>query len=482
MTVKKSHTIIMSNNIVDVALTSQLLHLSLSGNAQTPNATKEEDAERDKRNAIKRAMDQTRRGGDDEFIAQKKPIEDLMLELKLDDKENARDQPSSTTPKLRDYQTALVEQIQEKFKNQCPSILMHLPTGGGKTAVIAHLVANHCEKIAVFVHRDELAWQMHESLIKWGCLDEDIGFIKSSKALELSKRIQIASIQTFAKKFIRETKVQQDPPQFDLVIIDEAHHAMADEYLAVVAMYPNSNILGVTATPYRLGKGEHLGDVFQHFVKGPSVQELTSKKWLVPAIFMRSTTSRCTLGKKLARHETCLKAAVDNWKKNWSSRRTLAFCMDISHAMDLKQCFEQEGISSAIITGKMKHSERERLLYKSRCNDIQVLCSVDVISEGVDTVWIDCLLLFRPTDSCGLFSQQIGRGLRPYFGKQNCIVLDEVGNVFKHGFPERFVGEEKPNRGDAKSIVPLRIFDCRTPTCKGLVLKQSTKCGYCANH
>ena len=384
---------------------------------------------------------------------------------------------------LRDYQQRLVSAAISRFGSGAPSLLLYLPTGGGKTAIAVKIIealqrsakAESDFKTAVFVHRDELAWQMERSLVEWGCPQEAIGFIKSKQAFDVHKSIQIVSIQSFAKRFIRSSDGAA-LPHFDLILIDEAHHAMADEYMALVNLYPDTKLLGVTATPFRLNKGELLGDIFFDRVIGPSIDDLTRLSWLVPAVFIRSSSSRGTLTREGARNPKFLEAAVVSWKHRWSERKTIVFCIDVAHAKALCDVFASHGVEAAVITGQMRREERERVFYRSRSGEISVLCSVDVVSEGVDTVWIDCLILFRPTESRGLFVQQLGRGLRPFQNKQDCIVIDEVGNIFRHGFAFKYITEEDT----ATRSEQVRIYDCpRHHKCRGLVEKKDSKCSLC---
>ena len=379
----------------------------------------------------------------------------------------------STAPPLRPYQQILVDGVLEKFRTKsCPSILLYLPTGGGKTAVAASIARELKRRTAVFVHRDELALQMRHALVTWGFEEKRIGMLKGGTPMPSQEcSIVIVSIQTFSRRFMRQNKTSEVPP-FELIIIDEAHHAMANEYLTLIQLYPSTQVLGLTATPFRLNKGELLGDIFFDRLDGPSIRELILDNYLVPPVFIRSSVSRGTLGRQAARQRSILQSVVTRWVKHYSTKRTLAFCIDVEHANVLAECFREAKVETDVITGKADGVERERIFTRSREGETKVICSIDVVSEGVDTTWIECLMLLRPTDSRSLFIQQVGRGLRPFANKDMCLILDEVGNVFHHGFIDDVVI-------DASTKKKTLVFDCATTGCMGFVEEKYAKCLVC---
>lgn len=396
--------------------------------------------------------------------------------------------PKLDAPRLRPYQQKLVEQVHEKFTvEKCSSVLMYLPTGGGKSAICATIATQQVKeknRVAVFVHRDELAVQMESALLHWTG-EKKIGFIKANKPVSEQCRIQIISIQTFSKRYLKSTEENEVLPKFDLIIIDEAHHAMASEYLEVKQRYAKSNtrFLGLTATPFRLTKGEMLGDLFQCTVFGPTMRELQTQGYLVPYVTIRSSSSIGQVGRKASQHVDVLTAAVVNWKKRYSSLKTLAFCVNLAHAAKLCDLFEQHGVTAAVLSGKDKAQKRESLFTQSRLKEISVLCTVDVVSEGVDTVWINCLLMLRPTESLGLYIQQLGRGLRPFAGKTQCTVLDEVGNIWDHGFADELDMEmemKQEVKGTGDKLHRLTIYPCQGYRCRALASKRANKtCSKC---
>jgi DNA repair protein RadD len=428
----------------------------------------------------------------DDFSSVLKKFNELTVDttskdtVKDDEVSKVEENKDYRKPRLRDYQLKLVDEVMEHFEKGSPSILLFLPTGGGKTAIACQIVVNYTNHVGIFVHREELAWQMRKSLLDWGISENDIGFIKANiNAGNPEARVKIVSIQTFASRYMK--KESPEPPKFDLVLIDEAHHAMACEYLALLNMYPSSRFLGLTATPYRLRKGELLGDVFFHLVKGPSVRALTEAKWLVPSVFIKSTVSTAMVERSAIQYGPNVEAIVLNWKRHWSNRKSLAFCINLKHAEAVRDSFSKHAVQAAMMCGKNSKDERERLMSMSKTGDISVLITVDLISEGVDMIWIDCLLLLRPTDSRGLFIQQVGRGLRAFPSKDECIILDEVGNVFRHGFIDDNDFDENSeqtisqrSKSNRKTVIQRwRVFNCRKPSCKSLVSKPQAKCLLC---
>lgn len=391
----------------------------------------------------------------------------------------------SVVPKLRPYQDDLVSAVEAKFATS-KAVLLYLPTGGGKSAICATIAKREVargNRVGVFVHRDELALQMEASLLKW-TQEREIGFIKAKKLPKAQCKIQIVSIQTFSTRYLKGGGKGEDAPEFDLVIIDEAHHAMASEYVQVHKLYADkARLLGVTATPFRLKRGEMLGDIFSESVFGPTMRQLQEGGFLVPFVSIRSSCSQGQVGRKACQTAEVLTAVVLNWKKRHAALKTLAFCVNLAHASQLCDLFEARGVRAAVMSGKDKPAKRESLFEQSRLGEISVLCTVDVVSEGVDTVWIDCLLMLRPTESLGLYLQQLGRGLRPWGAdKKRCTVLDEVGNLWDHGFADELdMALEMTLDGAEDKLHRLNIYPCQGYQCRALASKRRNKtCAACS--
>jgi superfamily II DNA or RNA helicase len=227
---------------------------------------------------------------------------------------------SPVLPVLRPYQEKLVRKFMKKTtKSGKKAVLLHLPTGGGKTIISASIMHNFCElqkrRCLFVVNRNELIDQTARCLCSFG-LKHQIGYIKAGYAADPTKPIQIASIQT-----LRPRLESNDCPPTDLIVIDEAHCAISASYMQLLRHFPSATVLGLTATPYRMCVEEQrilFGMVFDARIKGPSIKELTDGGHLTPSRCfgfhedslgdMRSKTSKDSVQdflKKVVNHDIC---------------------------------------------------------------------------------------------------------------------------------------------------------------------------------
>jgi superfamily II DNA or RNA helicase len=233
----------------------------------------------------------------------------------------------------------------------------------------------------------------------------------------------------------------------DLIIVDEAHHAVSPTYKKIIDNYSNSLVLGVTATPVRTN-GQGLDDVFDDLIVGSSIQELTDLGYLVrPRIFIppnnlqlgRVKVTAGDYNKKELEQEmnksTITGNAVEHYRMLCDGVPAVVFCVSVKHSIDVANEFKSAGYSAESIDGSMQQSEIDRILSGLSSSRLQIVTSCDLISEGTDIPAIGCAILLRPTQSESLYLQQVGRALRTCAGKDSCVILDHVGNVLKHGHP-----------------------------------------------
>jgi superfamily II DNA or RNA helicase len=341
------------------------------------------------------------------------------------------------TIKLRAYQEDDVAAIQAALESY-RRVLYVLPTGGGKTMVFTHIVALLAGCILVLAHRAEIADQISAALTLAGVAHGRIqpGHPKS-QAL-----VQVGMVQTVARRLC---SIKEQPA---LIVIDEAHHAVAGMWAKVAAAWPCAKVLGVTATPERLdGKG--LRDAFDVMVVGPSGAELTAAGHLAPFRYLAPRTQidisavRTTAGDYNSKD---LEWAVDraaitgdviaHYLEHVAPRTAIAFCVTVAHAEHVATMFRDHGIPAASIDGSMRPDQRREVVNKLRDGDIRVLTSCEVISEGFDAPAVGGCILLRPTQSFALYRQQIGRCLRPKGDGSMAVIVDHVGNVFRHALPD----------------------------------------------
>lgn len=342
---------------------------------------------------------------------------------------------------LRDYQTRAIHDLRIAYRQGARAPLLCLPTGGGKTIVFSAITAGATERgrrVLILVHRRELIRQASAKLTHAGVPHGIIaaGFPASDQP------VQVASVQTLVRRL---GGISWAP---DLIVIDEAHHAVAGSWSQVLSHWPQAFRLGVTATPVRRD-GRGLGAMFDRLVLGPSVQQLTAEGYLTPTqiyapkirfqeanIRVRSGDYAPEQAAELLDKPTVTGDAIEHFQRLGHGRSAIAFCCTQQHAEHVAEQFRASGITSQVLLGSTPSEEREQLLTDLGTGALRVLVSVDVISEGTDVPSVGAAILLRPTQSEGLYLQQVGRVLRPAPGKDHALILDHVGNVHRHGFPD----------------------------------------------
>lgn len=354
----------------------------------------------------------------------------------------------------RKYQADGTNAIRQAMQQGNKRVLYVLPTGGGKTIVfsyIAQLASKRGKRVLVLAHRAELVRQASAKFSMFGI---EHGVIHPEFKTDISKQSQVASVQTLVNRL---DKLDFTP---DLIIVDEAHHAVAGQWDKILNYYSDAFVLGVTATPCR-SDGRGLGDIFTAMIQGPQIYELIEMGFLVtPEIFcpaqvdtshLRKTRSGDYSQKKVSALMESDKSLVGDivathMDKVGKNTPTVAFCASIKHATDACQAFHDAGYKAHVVSGKTDKQQRKQILEGLATGQTEIVCSVDIISEGTDIPAIGCALLLRPTASLGLFLQQVGRALRPCEGKERAIIIDHVGNIgrmvngnfkIKHGFPQQ---------------------------------------------
>ncbi len=338
------------------------------------------------------------------------------------------------------------------------SFIYYAPCGAGKTVVCAEtirLLLKNRGKVLVLAHRIELIDQAVNKLVDAGLTD--YGVIQGNHPeTDYRKQIQVASVQTMIARMGPPAEV---PLKFDLVVIDECHHALSESYVRIIeairALNPDVLLIGLTATPYRTD-GRGLGEIYEKIVQISTTKELIELGYLVrPRVFCgpkidmryvkrnRSEYDMKSLGNTMNRPRL-VGDAVKNWRMNAEGRMTVVFACDIPHSMAVCREFNDNGIKAVHIDYEMGKTERKDILARHEQREFDVLTNVNLLSEGWDQREVSCGLLMRPTQSRGLWRQQIGRTLRTFPGKPDAIVLDHAGNTHKHGLvtdPDRITLE-----------------------------------------
>jgi DNA repair protein RadD len=294
------------------------------------------------------------------------------------------------------------------------------------------------QRVAIIVHRQELVDQTADALAAEGVR---FGIIAAGYPEDLDAPVQVCMAQTLAHRLERLAGIQ-------VLIVDEAHHVVAETWRAILRTAPMAWLLGVTATPERLdGKG--LAEVFDALVIGPTVSELVAAGWLSPFVVYaperlvdlkgaRSIAGDYAVG-DLARRMSAsfvLDDALTEYRQRLAGRTAIAFCTTIEHSRTVARFFRAAGIRAQHLDGDTPSVERRRLIGQLATGEISIITNCGLIAEGLDVPSVGGVILLRPTKSLALHLQQIGRALRPAPGKQRAVILDHAGNVFRHGMPD----------------------------------------------
>jgi superfamily II DNA or RNA helicase len=387
--------------------------------------------------------------------------------------------------RLRDYQERDVERLRSAAMRSTRRVLYVAPTGSGKTVLFAHIAEGAAAKgkrVLVLLHRIELVRQTVAKLQAFGVT---AGLITARRTERLEAGVVVAAVQTLDRR-------QTDLGRIDLVVVDEAHHAVAATWARVLARFDGARLLGVTATPERLD-GQGLGDVFEVLVEGPDVAWLAEHGYLARARAfgrlaavedLRAIRTRHGDYDRAALAALMLKlpvteAAVADYVALGEGRPAFAFCVGRHHAEVVALAFADAGVPSANLDGSASPDEREAVLEAFAAGEIQLLASCDLLTEGFDAPEAGIALLLRPTRSRALHRQIVGRVLRPKADGQAALLLDYSGNLLVHGLPDMAVrwsleGREEMPR-EPRELVKL------CPGCEAVVPMAASACPECGH-
>ena len=392
---------------------------------------------------------------------------------------------------LRPYQEAAVSDACKALDKHGNTIVV-APTGAGKTIMLSALVGERYKdgkKILVMQHRDELVDQNKSKF-------ERINpYITTSIVNGTIKNWDGNTIFSMVQTISRERNLR-DRPKFDMVVVDESHHAAADTYLKVINAVkednPDAEIVGFTATPNR-GDGKGLRSVFNNCSHQIEITTLIREGFLVsPKTYVIDCGVKDQLSgvsrkgndfdmdevEAIMNRKVINEAVVDNWIEKAGDRKTVVFCSTIKHAEDLLIEFLEADINAEMVTGETPKSDRAKILNDLTYGDLQVVVNVAVLTEGFDAPPLSCIVLTRPCSQKGTMVQMIGRGLRtidpeefPGIVKTDCVVLDFGTSVLTHGSLEDSVNLDDREKGEA----PIK----KCPSCEAEVPMGTKICPFC---
>ncbi len=346
---------------------------------------------------------------------------------------------------LRDYQREMKHRLYERWWSGARSIMVQMPTGTGKTFLMAEIIRENCANgVLVVTHRMELIEQISKTLDYFGISH---GCITGGKKFVSAEKVQVASIQTLSRNIER---MFFNP---GLVIVDEAHHALAKTYRALWEKWSEALFLGLTATPCRLS-GEPFTDLFDLMLQTYSIESFITEGWLSDLEYISadpdskavrdvfSLSKRGADGdfqiKEMAMVMDCpesIQHLYDTYQAFASGKKGIVYAINCDHARHIVNFYRQRGVSCCWVDAKTPAEERRRLADSYKEGRIQLMVNVDIFSEGWDVPEVEVIQLARPTLSLSKYLQQVGRGMRVSQSKSHVIILDQVGLYLTFGLP-----------------------------------------------
>lgn len=320
---------------------------------------------------------------------------------------------------LRGYQNDAIASARSAFSG-ARSVVLVLPTGAGKTrtaAEIARLATAKGGRVLWLAHRGELVDQAAGALRAAGLI---VGGLSASATIapQPYAPIQIATVQTLLSRSAR--------PEASLIVADEAHHYVAEQFRKVLDDYPTAKVLGLTATPER-SDGRGLGEMYDRLVVGATVQQLTDLGHLVPCEIIRPARA-------LQRGEIA-QDPIASYHKHAAGTRAIVFARFVDEAEAFATAFREFGVSAECVHGNTPWGERTKTIARFRAGETRVLVNVYCLTEGFDAPETETCILARGAGSVGLYLQMVGRVLRPADGKQRALLIDLKGVSHYHGEP-----------------------------------------------
>lgn len=354
---------------------------------------------------------------------------------------------------LRDYQKENKLKIYKAW-NEGKSVMLQMPTGTGKTRLFVSIINDlfhfsrenrKAVRVLILVHRTELIDQIDNELgFKYGLAH---GIIQSGDRERKHYPFQLASVQTLSRRLDKWSD-----KEFDFIIVDEAHHVKADSYLKIIKTFPNARVLGVTATPVRLN-GQGFTDVFQELIVSPSVKHFIDEGYLskyeyysvAHSSFIQKEIDGIKKFNQGDYAESELVRVCDNdriraevvkaYLDFANGKKGIVYTINKIHNKNLCEQFKANGIKAVVIDSDTPRDYREQCIEQFKRGEYQIICNVNLFTEGFDCPNIEFIQLARPTKSLALYLQQVGRGLRVSENKEKTIFIDNVGLYNRFGFP-----------------------------------------------
>lgn len=340
---------------------------------------------------------------------------------------------------LRPYQQEAKDAVFTEWGKGHRRTLLVLPTGTGKTVVFSK-VAEDCvrngERVLILAHRGELLEQAADKLYKATGL---IAAVEKAEQTSIDSwyRVVVGSVQSL----MRPSRLEQFArDHFGVIIVDEAHHALADSYQRILHYFEDAKVLGVTATPDR-GDMRNLGEYFDSLAYEYTLPRAIREGYLTPiralTIPLKLDISSVAVqngdfaaGQLGTALDPYLYQIADEMAQVCMDRRTLVFLPLIATSQKFRDILESRGFRAAEVNGESP--DRDQILADFRDGKYNVLCNSMLLTEGYDDPGIDCIVVLRPTKIRSLYAQMVGRGTRLHPGKDHLLLLDFLWHTERH--------------------------------------------------
>lgn len=344
--------------------------------------------------------------------------------------------------KLRPYQEKFISDICSAFQAGHKRVCGVAPCGAGKTIMTGWLIREYLKqnmRIIFFVHRQELIEQTSKTFTQLGI---EHGIISAGLPTNYELPVQIASVQTLSRRL-------NTVPKPDFLVCDECHHILAETYKSIVNKWSDALLLGVTATPQRMG-GINLGDIFTSLVEAPTTGELIELGNLTPFTYyappdnLNMKKVRVKFGEYVnsdlereMSNSKILGNIVFNYKEIAMGKSAICYCVNVRHSKKVAAAFNSAGIPAEHCDGETNKKVRAQIVEDFRLGKIKILCNAELFGEGFDVPNMQAVILARPTKSLTLYTQQSLRPLRPDPNEpdKRALIIDHVRNYSRFGLP-----------------------------------------------
>lgn len=410
----------------------------------------------------------------------------------------------------RPYQRELRAEVEAAWDAGAVDVLAVAPTGSGKTTLFSDVIHDEPGATIAVAHRQELVTQMSLSLARFEVPHRIIGpdsVVKLCVNLHMgefgrsyynpSAQCAVAGVDTLIR---RGAALCDWCRKVRLWVQDEAHHCSGgNKWCKGRELFPNARGLGVTATPERAdgkGLGRHADGIFDAMVSGPGMRDLINMGYLTdyrifaplsdlhldPSSIGSTGDYNSKQLRQAAKKSHIVGDVVEHYLRFAAGKLGVTFATDVETAKEITTQYNARGIPAALVHAGTSDHDRIAVTKQFARGQIKQLVNVDLFGEGYDLPAIEVVSMARPTESYGLYVQQFGRGLRLLEGKDRAIIIDHVGNVVRHGLPDRpriwtLDRKERRQSSAPTDVIPVRAC----PECTGVYERAHPLCPYCGH-